>query len=417
LYDEFAQGCDPKIQGIEHCRFEVASTFKPMCAKNGTTCKRPDRLIVNFTLKQMASADKSATPLALRGTNLSFAQTIVYNSPPVVGALPVEVHLSQVNTGRSIEVAVSNENPDQKLIWALCESSDRAVLVQCLSTTTAGKMVITLRLSSWASTRALKVRFQIANTGPSPNVTKVLEVPVLIDGVCLTPWGELVEEGTTVLAYDQFLVNATEPCTPNGRTCTAGALSSKGNFKTCSQRIPANCSSPWNEGIPNGQSRVAFATPNVPYGMQCQQETRVCADGVLSGSAQFNSCVVAPPINCKTPWGADLAHGQSVVAYSTPSVPYGRDCGSVQQNRMCNNGVVTGGAEFSVPVCAVQPPRKCVTPWGAEVAHGLSVDAYYLALLNFGQSCRAPGAVESRTCNDGTLSGSFTQSNCSMRGP
>jgi hypothetical protein len=417
LYDEFGQGCDPKIQNVESCRFEVASTFQATCPNNAETCKRPDRLVVNFTLKQITSKDKNVTPLTLRGTNVSFAHALSYNTPPVVGALPTEVHLSQANGGRSIEVAVSNENPDQKLLWALCESTDRSVLIQCLPTNNAGKMAITLRLSSWEVPHALKIRFQMANTGPAPNASKVFEIPVYVDAVCLTPWGDFVEEGATILAYDYLLVNVSDECTPNARTCRAGVLSNKGRFKTCGQRQPANCTSPWSEVIPHGQSRNAFATPTVPYGTQCAQETRICSDGVLTGSGQFNSCTVAPPLNCKTPWGADLGHGLSVLAYSVANVPFNRDCGSVQQTRMCNNGTLTGTAEFSLPNCTVLPPRRCFTPWGQEIQHGGSVEAYYLSLVNFGQSCRALGAVETRVCNDGTLSGSFTQSNCTMRGP
>lgn len=417
LYDEFGQGCDPKIQGAERCRFEVGSTFQVMCPNNAATCKRGDRIIVTFALKQISSADKSVTPLALRSTSLAYAHALLYNTPPTVGALPSEIRLSQQTSGRSFEVAVSNEVPDQKILWALCESTDRSVMIQCLPTSNAGKTAITLRLSSWVVAHALKIRFQIANSGPAPNASKVFEIPVYVDSVCLTPWGEFAEEGATVLAYDYMLVNASNDCVANARTCTNGVLSNKGRFRSCTQRQPANCSAPWNEIVLHGQSRTAFAAPSVLYGTQCTQEIRVCSDGVLTGTAQYSACTILPPVNCKTPWGSDMVHGQSVIAYSFATVPFNRDCGSVQQNRTCNNGLLTGGQEFNLAACTVLPPRRCTSPWGADVPHGGSIDAYYLSMVNFGQSCRGPGAYETRICTDGTLSGSFSAANCSMRGP
>lgn len=52
--------------------------------------------------------------------------------------------------------------------------------------------------------------------------------------------------------------------------------------------------------------------------------------------------------------------------------------------------------------------EACTTPWGDQVPHGVGVPAYEVPLVDFGVAC----PVETRTCDDGTLGGSFLNQTC-----
>mgnify|MGYP001484223977 CR=1 FL=1 len=62
---------------------------------------------------------------------------------------------------------------------------------------------------------------------------------------------------------------------------------------------PAACALPWGGDLAHGQTVDAFASATVPYGQECVAETRSCMDGVLSGSAPEQSCTVRPQ-ECST---------------------------------------------------------------------------------------------------------------------
>jgi hypothetical protein len=82
-------------------------------------------------------------------------------------------------------------------------------------------------------------------------------------------------------------------------------------------------------------------------------------------------------------------------------VPYGSTCAS--QSRTCTAGVLSGS--YSNNACTVLPAANC-TFNGSPVASGASVTAY--------ASATPAGACvsESRTCTNGTLSGSYTAASC-----
>lgn len=54
-------------------------------------------------------------------------------------------------------------------------------------------------------------------------------------------------------------------------------------------------------------------------------------------------------------------------------------------------------------------PTSCPSPFGGEIANGLTITAYESELVPFGQTC----VSEERTCANGDLSGAFEFQNCS----
>lgn len=118
--------------------------------------------------------------------------------------------------------------------------------------------------------------------------------------------------------------------------------------------------------------------------------------------------VTAPSYsNCSSPCGT-TAHGASCTAYSTSTVPYGSTCSS--QERICTDGSLSGSNTYSS--CSVDSPANCyVSPWG-WINHNSSVTAYVSEAVPYGSAC----FETTRTCNNGTLSGSeAAYASCSVR--
>ncbi|MBU4142683.1 hypothetical protein KJ590_01635, partial [Patescibacteria group bacterium] len=62
---------------------------------------------------------------------------------------------------------------------------------------------------------------------------------------------------------------------------------------------------------------------------------------------------------------------------------------------------------FTTPNCV---PASCTTPWGTSLASGSSVTAYSASSVPCGSTC----ASQTRTCTNGSLSGSYTSQSCSV---
>lgn len=108
---------------------------------------------------------------------------------------------------------------------------------------------------------------------------------------------------------------------------------------------------------------------------------------------------------CSLPWGGTLADGSSVTAWNSLS-----SCGAcASQTRTCTAGTLSGShahASCNNSACA-----SCTLPWGGSTPHGTSVTAYSTNSVACGSSCPAGST---RTCTNGTLSGSGTFASCSV---
>jgi hypothetical protein len=132
--------------------------------------------------------------------------------------------------------------------------------------------------------------------------------------------------------------------------------------------------------------------------------TNSAGDGAYSTQA---SATTSTPANCTAPWGGTVAHGSGVYAYASSSVSCGGSCSS--QYRTCDNGTLSGS--YTNSSCSVQScTASCSLPWGGTLAHGGSVTAY-LASSVCGTSCTS----QTRTCSNGSLSGSYTNQSCTVK--
>lgn len=110
--------------------------------------------------------------------------------------------------------------------------------------------------------------------------------------------------------------------------------------------------------------------------------------------------------SCNLPWGGTIGDGQLITAYQTN---VSSNCPGVAETRTCNNGTLSGS--YTYQSCSAPAPAPCTLPWGGSIASGLSTTAYQ---TNISSNC--PGVAETRTCNNGALSGSYTYQSCSASG-
>ncbi len=180
-------------------------------------------------------------------------------------------------------------------------------------------------------------------------------------------------------------------------------------------RIPAEATQPLEckfNGltIPEGQTRTAFQNSNVPFKKACMSEERVCLNGVLSGSYNFSSCAVAQPASCLFN-GITYKHKESVRAYKMSSVAFGAPtCASISEERICDNGKLSGSFNFST--CSEGMAASCLFN-GQTIGHEATVNAFQNSAVAFDQKC----VMQTRSCNNGMLSGSFNFASCTVGKP
>lgn len=215
--------------------------------------------------------------------------------------------------------------------------------------------------------------------------------------------GQTVASGTTVTAYDNSTVPYGQTCSSQARLCTNGALSGTFAYGTCAPEAPASCL--FNgQTVASGTAISGYQTSSVPYGQTCIAQSRVCTNGVLSGSYTFGSCAPNAPASCIFN-GQTITSGSSTTAYSTSSVPFGQTCQSQPDD--CTNGVLS--SSYTYGSCAVGAPASCIFN-GQTIPDGNSVTAYADSSVNAGSTCNP----QTRTCSNGTLSGSYANASCTV---
>ncbi len=212
-----------------------------------------------------------------------------------------------------------------------------------------------------------------------------------------------IPHGESATAFQNSSVPSGSSCVSQSRVCNNGSLSGSYNYSACNVGQPAACQ--FNgQTIAHGQTINAFLNSSVPFGSSCLSQSRKCDNGVLSGSYTFASCSVGQAAACQFN-GQTIANGQYVVAFQSSSPAPGQSC--IRENRLCTNGVLSG--TYSYATCNEQQANSCLFN-GQTVAHGQSVPSFANSNVPYGSSCTS----ESRTCNNGVLSGSFVFGSCSV---
>ncbi len=96
-----------------------------------------------------------------------------------------------------------------------------------------------------------------------------------------------------------------------------------------------------------------------------------------------------------------IPNGQSVTAYSAESLVYNAKCSSVAETRTCEDGELSGTFEFNS--CVEEPPATCTFD-NQTVLHDGYVEAFSKSSVEWNEACGSVKAI--RTCDNGTLSNS-----------
>jgi hypothetical protein len=131
-----------------------------------------------------------------------------------------------------------------------------------------------------------------------------------------------------------------------------------------------------------------------------------------SGSSFSNatgSTISFPGASCSL-GGTTIASGSSIKAYQQGSLPAGYSCDALSQIRTCNNGVLSGS--YTNLTCTVAAAKSC-TLGGVTILSGQSIKAYWQGSLPQGYSCDQWSQM--RTCNNGVLSGTYMNLSCKIQ--
>ena len=163
---------------------------------------------------------------------------------------------------------------------------------------------------------------------------------------CTLPWGGFLPDGQSVTAYSTPNPSGSCSSVSETRTCVGGVLSGSYTYGSCNDGCASQTYS-WTIGgktcsgtvpaLAHGGGTTVTDSTEPTTGSR----TVTCQNGSLTGSG--GSCVES----CALPWGGRIAHGQSVVAYYYNGGGCYNFCDyGVPQTRTCNNGVLSGTATY-----------------------------------------------------------------------
>ncbi|MFA6383550.1 MAG: hypothetical protein WCX17_03945, partial [Parcubacteria group bacterium] len=247
-------------------------------------------------------------------------------------------------------------------------------------------------------------------SGPGGTGTCSGSVVVNPPSSCNLPWGGTIASGASVTAYQSSSVACGSSCVSQTRTCNNGVLSGSYTNQNCTG-ASCSCTLPWGGTLANGSSVTAYQASSVPCGSTCTSQTRTCNNGTLSGTYTNQACSVSGCLSCTRPCGGSVVSGNwGALCYQASSVPCGSSCSSSQG--YCNNGLWTTpyAAGSTAASCSVAACPTCTLPWGGTIANGSGVTAYQSSSVACGSSCTS----QTRTCNNGVLSGTYTNQACSV---
>ncbi|TSC61300.1 MAG: hypothetical protein Athens041674_816 [Parcubacteria group bacterium Athens0416_74] len=200
------------------------------------------------------------------------------------------------------------------------------------------------------------------------------------------------------------------------------------------------------QSIASGATVTAYQSSSVASGSQCVSQSRVCSNGVLSGTYTNASCGVtglaAPscsisytPSNVssgqpyvinwtsqnatsrlysvKKPDGAYLVQNGGVAigtgTYTDTTASSQLAPGTYTRTDTVTGAGGTATCTAAITITAASSPASCSFN-GQTVAHGASVTAYQASSVAYGSQC----ASQTRTCTNGTLIGSYTNAACTV---
>ena len=157
---------------------------------------------------------------------------------------------------------------------------------------------------------------------------------------------------------------------------------------------------------------VWVAYPQTVFNLQEQSGSKVYDTKTVSASCasgtSWNGSVCAPP--------AASCSATAIGSCNLSSTSSGGSSGSCVSGDVgsCSYSCSNGTWYVSSNSCAA--PANCTTPWGSTVASGVSVTAFQSPSVIAPATCSSDPS-QTRTCTNGTLSGSYQYQNCTVLNP
>ena len=194
---------------------------------------------------------------------------------------------------------------------------------------------------------------------------------------------------------------------------------------------PGSCTITWldtgtSQTVDHGDDVTAHQTGSVAFGDSCNDQIRECDNGSLSGTYRYKNCAPEGASDCTSSLTGFIAHGDSVTQYKEDATC--DNCSSKEFS--CDDGTITpstspfgpnsdytySGESACLAANACPDPVDCTLNWtdggSTIVPHNGDISAYANGSVAFGDSCTS----QTRECNDGNLSGTYTYQNCAPEG-
>lgn len=172
----------------------------------------------------------------------------------------------------------------------------------------------------------------------------------------------------------------------------------------------ADCGAPKCEYYCGGSYKYCSSTTRCYTPLTCASHS-LCNGGSISKYDGCSWSLTCKTCDCTSPCGnGTITNGNPDTCYSASSVACGILCSSVSQTATCSGGVwssSTFASTYTNQTCSVTACANCTGPDGTTILHGNSKTYYSFNQAN----CNC--SSQSRTCNNGTLSGTYTGTTCS----
>lgn len=195
-------------------------------------------------------------------------------------------------------------------------------------------------------------------------------------------------------------------CSGVTRTCRSGVLDGDASYQYASCADSVSACAFDGQTIANGATTSAYLVQRVAANDNCAfyVQTRTCTNGTLSGNVSyaFRTCAPAASGQCVLD-NVLLSSGSTTTFYSARTAPTGTLCSANAQSRTCSNGTLSGSATYKYALCTNN--TSCFLD-GLTVTHGSSQTFYSASSVAYGTTCTS--IAQTRTCTNGQLSGTST---------
>jgi len=165
--------------------------------------------------------------------------------------------------------------------------------------------------------------------------------------------------------------------------------------------------------------QIFYSVQSAPVGSTCAAyaQSRQCINGYLSGDARYQYGSCTNPANACTLDGVSIAHGSTYMFFLRREVASNESCAAYSQSRTCENGTLSGSTNYQYATCTASLTPPSCTIDGVTLQTGQSRIFYKEKNVLFGQTC-APFGKE-RACLNGVLGGdvSYQYGSCTIAAP